>query len=377
MPDIMVQRPRTLRKGYTTGTCAAAAAKAALTGLIAGKVPQQIDVMLPRGDRVVLPVDDAGPVDHAGPMDHASPSQNPVQATAVVVKDAGDDPDCTDGARMTATVLWAPDSVPTTLLAGPGIGTVTLEGLGIPVGEPAITSIPRKMILESLAEVSTRPVMVRFSVPGGETMARETTNARLGIIGGISILGTTGIVKPFSTAAYRASIMRQIDVATARNYRDIILCIGSRSERAAMAILPNRNPVVFVEVGDFTGAALKHARRRRVSSVTLVAMAGKITKLASGIMMTHFHKSNVDTQLLSEIAVAAGAPLDVAAAATQTATARHFYDACLQSGHTAPLIQLCELAREQCMAFVDSSFSMQVFMVDFDSGEVVASAGGE
>ncbi len=359
IPDIMKGR-KALRQGYTTGTCASAAAKAAIIGLSTGQIPENVSVTLPAGRIVELPVE------------LTASTINDDSATAVVIKDAGDDPDCTNGAWMTATVTWTYDQSPTKLLAGPGIGTVTMEGLGIPVGEPAITPIPKRMILSSLEEVTPRPVMVTFTVPGGDTMAKETTNERLGIIGGISILGTTGIVKPFSTAAYRASILRQIDVASARGFNELVLCIGSRSEKAAMKIFSGYDPVLFVEVGDFTGAALKQAVRRNIQKVSLVAMMGKITKLAAGTMMTHFHKSNVNTTLLYDIAMATHSLPEIVKAATDTSTARHFYEVCIAHNYLPPLQATCELARQECLKFIDNAFEMHVHMVDFDSGELVA-----
>ncbi|MEA2715989.1 MAG: cobalt-precorrin-5B (C1)-methyltransferase, partial [Actinomycetota bacterium] len=233
--------PGGLRTGWTTGTCASAAAKAGLVGLVTGTPPTRIEVGLPDGRRVSFAVE----------SDPGAPNR------CVVVKDAGDDPDCTDGARMTATVEWAPPGTSATeLRAGPGIGTVTRPGLGIPVGQPSITDVPRRMIRRALAEVDARPVVVTFEVPGGEDMAAKTSNRRLGIVGGISILGTTGIVRPFSTAAYRASVVQQIDVAAAQGADTVVLATGTRSDAYAQRALPHLPEVCFVEVGDFTGIAL-------------------------------------------------------------------------------------------------------------------------
>ncbi len=335
MSEEVAVRRKGLRTGFTTGTCASAAAKAAALGLVTGAVPATVEVGLPGGKRVSFPVEGAG----RAPVDGA---------VAVVVKDAGDDPDCTDGAHLTADVRWL-EAGPTELAAGPGVGTVTLPGLGLPVGAPAINPVPRRMILAALGEVpgvagdgaaagpGDRPVHVTFSVPGGEAMAEKTTNARLGIVGGISILGTTGIVRPFSTAAYRASVVQQIDVAAAQGATSMVLCTGSRSERAAFDLFPGIAPVQVVEVGDFTGIALRHSAANDIREVTIVAMAGKIAKLAAGVMMTHFHRSKVDTALLAGAAREAGAPAAVVEAATETATARHFFEACRAAGVVAPL----------------------------------------
>jgi cobalt-precorrin-5B (C1)-methyltransferase len=354
-PEVAV-RTKGLRTGFTTGTCASAAAKAAAVGLSSGIRPVEVEVGLPGGARVCFPVE-------AGPSGAAS--------EAVVVKDAGDDPDCTHGARLTALVEWG-EGKRAELRAGPGVGTVTLPGLGLPVGVPAINPVPRRMILAALREVVDRPVVVTFSVPGGEAMAEKTTNARLGIIGGISILGTTGIVRPFSTAAYRASVVQQIDVAAAQGHTEVVLATGSRSERFAFAAWPGIPEVCVVEVGDFTGIALRRAVAAGMSRVAFVGMAGKITKLAAGVMMTHFHRSEVDTDLLAEVARATDAPPEIVAAATETATARHFFEVCTAAGVIEPLRELCRRAAANCQAHVNGALDVEVHLVDFDGHQEIA-----
>ncbi|MGH9280358.1 MAG: cobalt-precorrin-5B (C(1))-methyltransferase [Acidimicrobiales bacterium] len=344
---------RGLRTGWTTGTCASAAAKAAAIGLTTGRVPAEVEVGLPGGQRVRFPVE-------AGP-----------DGRCVVTKDAGDDPDCTDGARMTANVR---ESATTELSAGDGVGVITKPGLGLAVGAPAINPVPRRMILAALAEVTSAPLAVTFKVPGGEDMAARTTNARLGIVGGISILGTTGIVRPFSTAAYRASVVQQIDVAAAQGLTTLVLATGSRTERAAMRLYPDLPEVGFVEVGDFTGVALRRAATDGIRHVRFVGMAGKITKLAAGVMMTHFHRSKVDGDLLATTARATDAPAAVVAAATETATARHFFETCVALDVTEPLNALCRQARDACEAHAGGSLTVDVCMVDFEGEAVVAGA---
>ncbi|MDQ3980742.1 MAG: cobalt-precorrin-5B (C(1))-methyltransferase [Actinomycetota bacterium] len=345
-----------LRTGWTTGTCASAAAKAAATWLVSGSAPGEVEVGLPGGRRRVR-----------FPVEAETPHR------CVVVKDAGDDPDCTDGARMTASVEPTLDP-PTQLLAGPGVGTITKPGLGLAVGSPAINPVPRAMILAALAEVTDQPLTVTFSVPEGEAMAAKTSNARLGIVGGISILGTTGIVRPFSTAAYRASVVQQIDVAAAQGHTSLVLATGSRTEQAAMRLYPSLPEVCFVEVGDFTGVALRRAAGAGIRQVAFVGMAGKITRLAAGVMMTHFHRSRVDGDLMAEAARAAGAPARVVAAASETATARHFFETCVALDATEPLAMLCRRAREACEAHAGGRVAVDVQMVDFDGQAVVARA---
>ncbi|HYT39665.1 MAG TPA: cobalt-precorrin-5B (C(1))-methyltransferase [Acidimicrobiia bacterium] len=358
LPPDVAERTSGLRTGWTTGTCASAAAKAAAIGLGAGLRPVTVEVALPGGERVTFPVE-------PGPSGEAF--------EAVVVKDAGDDPDCTDGARMTATVTFAdPDSPGHELRAGDGVGTITLPRLGLPVGAPAINPVPRAMILGALAEVTDRPLVVTFSVPGGQAMATRTTNERLGIVGGISILGTTGIVKPFSTASYRASVVQQIDVAAAQGHDLVVLATGSRSEAHAFAAWPDVAAVCVVEVGDFTGIALRRAAGAGMHRAIFVGMAGKITKLAAGVMMTHFHRSQVDTDLLAVVARATGAPPKIVEAATETATARHFYEVCVAEGVIEPLRELCRRAAANCRAHVAGALDVEVHMVDFSGEQEIA-----
>ncbi len=363
MSPEVAERTAGLRTGWTTGTCASAAAKAAAIGLCSGTRPETVEVGLPNGQRVSFPVE-------------PGPSGEPFEA--VVVKDAGDDPDCTDGASMTARVEFADDAAAAVaagghdLRAGDGIGTVTLPGLGLPVGKPAINPVPREMINAALGEVTDRPLVVTFSVPGGQAMAAKTTNERLGIIGGISILGTTGIVKPFSTASYRASVVQQIDVAAAQGHDLVVLATGSRSESYALATWPDIPPVCVVEVGDFTGIALRRAAGAGMRRAVFVGMVGKITKLAAGVMMTHFHRSEVATDLLAEVARAANAPAAVVEAATATATARHFFEVSVAENVLEPLSELCRRAAASCRAHVSDALDVEVHLVDFDGEREVA-----
>jgi cobalt-precorrin-5B (C1)-methyltransferase len=362
MSPEVAERTSGLRTGWTTGTCASAAAKAAAIGLWTGVRPEIVEIGLPDGQRVTFPVE---------------PGSSGLPWEAVVVKDAGDDPDCTHGARMTATVAFADANAGTgasdhDLRAGDGIGTVTLPGLGLPVGAPAINPVPRKMINAALAEVTDRPLIVTFSVPGGQAMAAKTTNDRLGIIGGISILGTTGIVKPFSTASYRASVVQQIDVAAAQGHDMVVLATGSRSESYSLQAWPDIPPVCVVEVGDFTGIALRRAAGAGMHRAVFVGMVGKITKLAAGVMMTHFHRSKVDTDLLADVARVTGAPPKVVEAATATATARHFFEVCIAEGVLEPLRELCRRAAVNCAAHVDGALDVDVHLVDFEGEEEIA-----
>jgi len=366
-PEVAARR-HGLRPGWTTGTCASAAAKAAAIWLVEGVPPSQVEVGLPSGKRVGFQVAD---------IDSSHPYR------AGVVKDAGDDPDVTHGAHLTAEVEWigepAADNLPddaedssVALHAGPGVGTVTLPGLGLPVGAPAINPVPARMIRSAVREVTSRPLRVTISVPGGEAMAAKTSNDRLGIVGGVSILGTTGIVRPFSTASWRASVVQQIDVAVAQSLDHVVLSTGGRTDAAAQRLLPDLPVMCFVEVGDFTGIALRRAAAGGAKEVTFVGMAGNITKLAAGVLMTHYRRSKVDGELLAEVALACGAPAAVVESATATATARHFAETCMASGHTEALVELCRRAALVCSSYVRGALRVEVIMVDFDGEEVIA-----
>nr|MDA8391567.1 cobalt-precorrin-5B (C(1))-methyltransferase CbiD [Actinomycetota bacterium] len=248
---------------------------------------------------------------------------------------------------------------------------IMVSGLLLPAAQAVVVVWGLEVLGAALAGIAGG-LLVTLSVPGGDRMALKTTNARLGIVGGISILGTTGIVRPFSTAAFRASVAQQVDVACAVGERHLVLATGSRSEAAAMRMLAHLPPVCFVEVGDYTGVALGRAAAGGARKVTMVAMAGKIAKLAAGVTMTHFHRSKVDNGVLASAAAAAGAGPAVSAAATETATARHFFEACVAAGDTAPLHELCVLAASVCRDRLGGEVDFEMWMVDFEGRDVVA-----
>jgi cobalt-precorrin-5B (C1)-methyltransferase len=335
-------------------------------------VQHTVDIALPSGRRVRFPVESCA----LWPA--AAPGTSRDRAEAVVVKDAGDDPDVTHGAHLTATVSWR--GMPGVELAGgAGVGVVTKPGLGLEPGSPAINPVPRQMITESVAEavdLASRGLRVVISVPGGERMARKTTNARLGILGGISILGTTGIVRPFSTASWRASVEQAVAVLAAQGERTLVLCTGGRTEKGAMALLPGLPGICFVEVGDFTGAALRRAVEHGVAQVVFVGMAGKLTKLAAGVLMTHYTRSKISTALLSDITLAAGGGQELAARVAAANTARHAFELWDEAGVlTAAAGELCRRAAEVMSRFCAETgrpLSVQVIMVDFSGHAKIA-----
>ncbi|HMA47423.1 MAG TPA: cobalt-precorrin-5B (C(1))-methyltransferase [Frankiaceae bacterium] len=364
LPRTARMRKRALRTGWTTGTCSAAAAKAASVALSSGDRPPSVDTPLPTGDRVTLPV--------------ASYDVGSGRATAVVVKDAGDDPDVTHGAHLTATVTWRGDAG-VELDGGAGVGVVTKPGLGLRVGAPAINPAPRAQIAQAVAEVvdlAARGVRVVISVPDGERMARKTTNARLGILGGISILGTTGVVRPFSTESWRSSVVQAVAVVAAQVERTLVLSTGGRTEKAAMRLRPDLPEVCFVEVGDFTGAALRQAVDAGLTEVLFVGMVGKLTKLAAGVLMTHYTRSKVDAGLLADLTREAGGDDAIVAEVAAASTARHAHELWEGHGVLRPAGRLlCRRVKDVLERFTDGAVTATVVLVDPDGHAPVATSG--
>ncbi|HEU5157814.1 MAG TPA: cobalt-precorrin-5B (C(1))-methyltransferase [Streptosporangiaceae bacterium] len=362
LPRTMKVKRRALRPGWTTGTCAAAAAKAAVAALVEQRPQEVVEIALPSGQRVTFAVD--------------SCSYGADRAEAVVVKDAGDDPDVTHGARLTATVSWRAEPG-VELDGGEGVGIVTKPGLGLELGGPAINPVPRQMITQAVLEVvADRGVRVVISVPGGEVMARKTTNRRLGILGGISILGTTGIVRPFSTASWRASVEQAVAVLAAQGESTLVLATGGRTEQGAMALLPELPEGCFVEVGDFTGAALRQAVARGLRRVVFVGMIGKLTKLAAGVLMTHYTRSRVSTELLAEITKDMCGDAELVAAVRSANTARHAYELWEAAGVLGPCgRELCRRTADVLERFTDGRIAAQVVLVDFTGKRMIGSYG--
>ncbi len=265
-----------LRTGYTTGACAAAAAKAAVTLLLKGAVDETVRICLPREQMLTLRLEDSG-------VAHGS-------AWAAIKKDAGDDPDVTDGCVVHVHVEWLPGGC-VEFVAGPGVGTVTKPGLALQPGEPAINPVPRKIIQENIRAVTDQGVRVTVSIPGGEELATKTFNPRLGVVDGLSILGTSGIVRPFSAAALEDALRCALDVARACGVRYPILVPGRIGEKAASAmfVFP---PEQLIEVSNAWGFMLDLANSLDFEGLLVVGHPGKLAKLAAGWWDTHSSKSD-------------------------------------------------------------------------------------
>jgi cobalt-precorrin-5B (C1)-methyltransferase len=287
--DERLEKPQApLRKGWTTGACATAAMKAALAALITGDFPDPVVVSLPGGEEPAFPL--------------AFETQGDGYAMAGVIKDAGDDPDVTHGATIIAAVRPLPPGSGIRFKAGEGVGTVTKAGLPIEPGEAAINPVPRSMMAAeavALCEAAGLPadLEITISVPGGEKIAEQTWNPRLGILGGISILGTTGIVHPFSCSAWIHSIHRGVDVARAEGLTHLLGATGSTSEKAAQ-LFYNLPDGALIDMGDFAGGLLKYVRAHPVEKLTIAGGFAKISKLAQGALDLHSGRSQVDMAFL-------------------------------------------------------------------------------
>jgi cobalt-precorrin-5B (C1)-methyltransferase len=300
-----------LRRGWTTGACATAATKAAYTALLTGRFPDPVTIRLPGGETPAFAL--------------AWESLGNAECAAGIVKDAGDDPDVTHGALVIATVRRGPAGSGVTFRAGEGVGMVTREGLPIPPGEPAINPVPRRLMGEAVAQAAAEfgdsgDVVIEVSIPGGAEIACKTWNPRLGIVGGLSILGTTGIVVPFSCSAWIHSIHRGIDVARANGIDHVAGSTGSTSEQAVQAMygLPD---LALLDMGDFAGGMLKYLRRNPVPRATIAGGFGKLTKLAQGFLDLHSGRSQVDFTWLADRLAELGAPEDMVAEARTANTA--------------------------------------------------------
>jgi cobalt-precorrin-5B (C1)-methyltransferase len=290
---IMETEDRPLRRGWTTGACAAAAAKAACAALTTGDFPDPVEIGLPGGRRVAFAL--------------ATTEVRDGEATAGIVKDAGDDPDVTHGALVKATARRGAAGSGVTFRRGEGVGLVTRPGLPIPVGEPAINPVPRKMIAQAVREAAGEgaDIEVEVSVPNGAVLAERTLNPRLGILHGISILGTTGVVIPYSCSAWIHSIHRGIDVARAMGLTHIAGSTGNTTE-AAVQKFHDLHEVALIDMGDFVGGMLKYVRAHPVARVTIAGGVAKMTKLAQGMLDVHSKRGAADLDALAAAAIAAG-----------------------------------------------------------------------
>jgi cobalt-precorrin-5B (C1)-methyltransferase len=347
------RRGKTLREGYATGACAAAAAKAAATALLSGTIQNEVTIDLPIGRRVTFPV--------------AACELGADQARCSVIKDAGDDPDCTHGAEIIAEVRTRPQPG-VGIDGGDGVARVTKGGLGIEIGQAAITRVPLRMIAESVQEALTAGghaggADVVISVPRGIEMAKKTLNHRLGLIGGISILGTSGIVKPYSTAAYKVSIVNSIDVALAEGLVEVVLTTGGKSEEYAQRVWPLPE-AAFVQMGDWVGFTLAYCRKKKLAKVDVAGMIGKLSKIAEGEFYTHARQSAVNLDALAVVAESLGAASEVVEKIRRGNTAREAQEIVLAHAVDGFFDRIAEKVSTNCRNYVEGTFAVETVITD-------------
>lgn len=302
-----------LRTGFTTGACATAASKAALLTLLGRKVGETVSITLPDGEELALPVASACTCGASG-------------ATATVVKDAGDDPDVTNGSSVIATVAFS-EETGIHFLQGEGVGRVTLPGLGLPVGGPAINRVPREMMTRELSALYAGGLDVTISVPGGRELALKTFNPKLGVLDGISIIGTSGIVRPFSDQAFVDALRKEIEVAKAIGVDHLVINSGARSEAFLKSRFPDLPPQAFIHYGNLVGETLKLAAELGIRRVTMGVMLGKAVKLAEGHLDTHSRSVVMNREFLKSVAAEAGCSHAVGEAIDRLTLARELWTA--------------------------------------------------
>ncbi|NDB46858.1 MAG: cobalt-precorrin-5B (C(1))-methyltransferase [Nitrososphaeria archaeon] len=345
-----------LRTGFTTGTCATAAAKAALVSIITKKRIESIEVLLPKDKRITINV--------------ASCRFDNNTARCSVIKDGGDDPDVTHGAEIIADLQITDHSGQIEIDGGIGVGRVTKPGLGLQIGSAAINPTPKKMLIQNLTEIGKEilqknGIRVIVSVPKGAEIAPKTDNPRLGIMGGISILGTTGIVVPYSTASFAASIRQSLDVTIAMGDNTVVLTTGGRSEDYARKeiSLPDH---CFVQMGDFSGYTIQQCAKKSIKTAHVAGFIGKLTKIAMGIKQTHVKGSKVDMDFLADLAKDCNANNKTIDEIKKANTARHVQEIIIENKIDGFFVGLCKRAYEQMRMHSENKVEIKVILFDFD-----------
>ncbi|MCV0400330.1 MAG: cobalt-precorrin-5B (C(1))-methyltransferase [Nitrosarchaeum sp.] len=359
------ERKEKLRTGYTTGTSATAAAKASLLSIIQKQKILEIDVKLPKGNMIKIPI-------HSCEFDEE-------KARCSVIKDGGDDPDVTHGAEIIVDLSFTDKVNEIEIDGGEGVGVVTKPGLGLEINKPAINPVPKKMINENIRDVGKeillkKGIRVVISVPKGRELGPKTDNPRIGILNGISILGTSGIVIPFSTASYAASIRQNIDVSIAMGNDTVVLTTGGRSEDFAKKIvdLPDH---CFVQMGDFSGYTMQQCAKKEIKKAYVVGFIGKLAKMAAGVKQTHVKGSKVDMNFLSEIAKKCNASHDTIERILKANTARHVSEIIIEDNVKGFFEEICNKTFVHMKKYSEEKVSLDVILFDFD-GNILARKSG-
>ena len=350
-----------LKTGFTTGTSATAAAKAALLSIINQTKFENIDVKLPKGNFIKIPI-------------HLCEFEKN-KARCSVIKDGGDDPDVTHGAEIIVDLSLTEKKNEIEINGGEGVGIVTKPGLGLEINKAAINPVPKKMINENLTKAAgnlliEKGIKIIISVPKGKELGPKTDNPRIGILHGISILGTSGIVIPFSTASYAASIRQNLDVAIAMGNDTVVLTTGGRSEDFAKKIidLPEH---CFVQMGDFSGYTIQQCSKKNIKKAYVVGFIGKLAKMAAGVKQTHVKGSKVDMKFLSELAGNCGANEIIIEKILKANTARHVSEIIKENKIMGFFEQICEKTYKQMKKHSEEKISLDVILFDFE-GNILA-----
>lgn len=350
-----------LRTGYTTGTCATAAAKAGLLSIINQTKIESVNVKLPKGSFIKIPIQ--------------SCQFEKNNSTCSAIKDGGDDPDVTHGAEIIVELSLTNNLNEIEIDGGEGVGIVTKPGLGLELNKAAINPVPKKMIKENLKEVLDKHLLkkgikVIISVPKGKELGPKTDNPRIGILNGISILGTSGIVIPFSTASYAASIRQNLDVSIAMGNDIVVLTTGGRSEDFAKKIvsLPEH---CFIQMGDFSGYTIQQCARKNIKKAYVVGFIGKLAKMAAGVKQTHVKGSKVDMNFLAELAKKCNADKKTVESIKKANTARHVSEIVIENNVKGFFDEICNETYHHMRKHSEDKVPLDVILFDFD-GNILA-----
>jgi len=345
-----------LRNGFTTGTCATAGSMAAVLAITNQKKIDSVSVILPKKNTIQIKITDC--------------QFTKKSAKCLVIKDGGDDPDVTHGAEIWTEVSLTDKLNKIEIDGGKGVGRVTKPGLGLDIGSAAINSTPKKMIIENISKIAQdllkkNGLNVMISVPKGEELASKTDNPRLGILGGISILGTSGIVIPYSTASFAAAIRQSLDVTIAMGNDTVVLTTGGRSEDFSRNIikLPDH---CFVQMGDFSGYTVQQCAKKKIKKAYVAGFIGKLTKMAMGVKQTHVKGSKVDMEFLSKVAQKCNANTKIVDEIQKANTARHVYEIITKEKLVGFFDMVCEEVYKQLRNHSEKKFEVDVIMFDFE-----------
>jgi len=350
-----------LRTGFTTGTCATAASKAGILAIINQQNLNNVDVILPKRDKINIQIN--------------SCNFSKDNARCSVIKDGGDDPDVTHGAEIFVELSLTDKIGSIEIDGGKGVGRVTKPGLGLEIGTAAINPTPRKMILENIQEVGKKileenGVKIIVSVPTGEELAKKTDNPRIGILNGISILGTSGIVIPYSTASFAAAIRQQIDVVSSMNDEEVVLTTGGRSEDFAREIikLPDHS---FIQMGDFSGYTIQQCAKKSLKKAYVAGFIGKLAKMAAGVKQTHVKGGKVDMKFLSELAKRCNADSETIRKILGANTARNVQEIVIEDSVDGFFDEITKETCNQMRQHSEEKIPVEVILFDFD-GKVLS-----